>query len=121
MLFNSLDFLCPTLWFHPIQVVYEVCPGVFTNDGVESSLDVIANHKLSWSDIHMAIEINHLKTYNTLLNDVNRELFGMNKNFNEPLSTEEGAYISRGYVENKKFDELGDEKLLGTRYLIRDD
>lgn len=88
----------------PAMVIYEVYPGIFQNDGVESSLDVIANHRLNWNDVLMAFRINHLKAYNALINDLFRECFGLNNDFNEPKQTKEDLYVNNGFVEKLSFE-----------------
>ena len=98
LLKEYLDKLKPQL------VIYEVYPLIFSNDGVESSLDVIANHSLTIDDIKMSLKVNHLKTYNVLINDVFREAFSLNDDFLEPLVTKEDTYINGGYVEKNEFE-----------------
>ncbi|MCX6267461.1 MAG: hypothetical protein NTW16_08910 [Bacteroidetes bacterium] len=48
----------------PKLVIFEVFPGVFTNDGVESSLDLITNSDINIGTVMMTLRINNLITYN---------------------------------------------------------
>ena len=103
----------------PKLVVYEVYPGIFQNDGVESSLDILANHELSWNDVKMAFEIRHLKTFNVLVNDVFRETIGLNDNFTEPLTTSEDQYVKGGYVEKIDFKDHKKKNFKESSYTLR--
>ncbi|OEK01624.1 hypothetical protein BFP97_08900 [Roseivirga sp. 4D4] len=84
---------------NPQLVIYEVYPGIFQHDGVESSLDIIANEPLNWRTIDMALTVNHLKTYNTLIFDVFVESLGLYDSYQEPLTRGDDLYVSGGYVE----------------------
>jgi hypothetical protein len=86
---------------NPKIVIYEVFPGIFSSDGVESSLDIIANDKNDEESIKMAFEINHLKVYNTLIYAFYRDFFDKNKDYNENIRKEDDLYIKGGYVEKK--------------------
>ncbi len=89
---------------NPDLVIYDVFPGIFESDGVESSLDVIANETFNWHTIRMAFQVNHLKTYNVLVNDLFVEGLRINRGFKEPRykSKDNDSYIQGGYVEKDK-------------------
>lgn len=93
---------------NPKMIIYDVYPGTFSIDGVESSLDLIANDKNDLESIKMAFELNNIKIYNTLIYAGFADFFNLNKNFVEPIKKGEDTYISGGFVENKihyyKFD-----------------
>lgn len=94
MLLNRyLDRLNPKL------VVYEVYPLTFSIDGVEASLDVIANDRNDWHSIEMAVASGHIKTLNTLVYGLYRDLAGRNQNVKEPKQVKGDTYIPGGYVE----------------------
>jgi poly-D-alanine transfer protein DltD len=95
LLKRYLDQLSPEL------VIYEVFPGSFNSDGVESSLDIIANDNNDFQSLLMAVKINHLKTYNTLIFGLYNDVFGWNRDFQEPLSKNSGTYIEGGYVKTE--------------------
>lgn len=59
----------------PSSVVFEVYPYVFSSDGVESSVDLIANDNIDKNTFLMAAKINNIKTYNTLLYAYVKRLF----------------------------------------------
>lgn len=93
LLNRYLDILKPKL------ILFDVFPESFSNDGVESSLDIIANSKNDWESIKMALTINHLKTYNTLIYGFFRDAFKLNANFTEALVKDKDVYIKNGFVD----------------------
>jgi hypothetical protein len=82
----------------PKLVIYEVFPGVFLNDGVESSVDLISNGKIDYRTVLMALRINNLITYNTLFFHSFKKLFFKEK-FNEPVCKAGECYIPGGFVQ----------------------
>jgi len=96
LLENYLDSLRPKL------VVYEVCPFVFSLDGVESSLEIIANDGIQDNSLGLTLKQNHLKVYNAMIFTTYRRLF-----FNDLENTKEGiknnndTYIPGGFVDIK--------------------
>jgi hypothetical protein len=87
---------------NPKLVVFEVNPGFFTSDGVESSLDLIANDYNDLNTFKMALEQTNTKVYNTFLYAIGERLFGDTPNLK--LETyHKGGYVSRDsltYNEN---------------------
>lgn len=86
---------------NPKLVIYEVYPATFTIDGVESSLDIIANDNIDLHSLNMALQINNIKTYNALIYGFICELLGLNESFSEPIIKGNDKYISGGYVKKK--------------------
>ncbi len=86
---------------NPGFVIFEVSPDVLASDGVESAVDVIANDKNDFISLKMALKINNVKVYNTLLYAFMNDLFNVNKNFEEPVvkPKRNDTYIPGGYVE----------------------
>lgn len=84
----------------PEIAIYEISPLTFLNDGVESSLDIIANTNISIETIKMAFQINNLKTYNALLYAICRKTLNFKK-YNEPKVIGEDSYIQGGFVERE--------------------
>ncbi|MBO3698362.1 hypothetical protein [Roseivirga sp. E12] len=85
--------------FKPKLIIYEVYPGIFQNDGVESSLDIISNEPLNWNTVSMALKVNHLKTFNVLNYDIFVEALGLKKYYQEPLIKDDERYVRGGYVQ----------------------
>ena len=93
LLAKYLDILNPKL------VLYEISPDCFTNDGVESSLDIIANNGIDLQTFWMACELNNIKTYNSFIYALYRNIFNRNKGIDEDKSKENDRYVSGGFVE----------------------
>lgn len=87
---------------NPKKIVYEVCPSIFSTDGVEASLDLIANDEIDSLVIQLAFQQNHIKVYNTLLFGFYRKALRRNQNFKELPQKAEDTYIKGGFVEREK-------------------
>jgi poly-D-alanine transfer protein DltD len=95
---------------NPSSVVYEVYPYTFSSDGVESSVDLIANSSIDGNTVSMATEVNNIKTYNTLLYAYIKRLFTKEKPLQEKLSlvSENGhskdytTYVPGGFMARRK-------------------
>jgi hypothetical protein len=85
----------------PKLVVYEVNPVAFGTDGVESSVDVISNDSINVDTFRMASKVNSIKTYNTLIYALYRQISGIGKNLKEMPVHNNDTYISGGFVETK--------------------
>lgn len=87
---------------NPKVVIFEVCPFVFSLDGVESTLEFISNRKIDIETVKLALKQNHLKIYNTLIYSMYRELVHHDKaNFSEGRKRHNDEYIDGGFVEIK--------------------
>lgn len=85
----------------PKRVVYEVYPLIFCSDGVESALDIISNDKNDKHSLEMAMELDHLLIYNSLLYSGIREFVGLNSSFEEKNWKVISQYVSGGYVDRQ--------------------
>lgn len=108
---------------NPKLIIYEVYPDNFASDGVESSLDLIANDKNDLKSIKMALKINNLKTYNSLIYGIMADIFNLNKDYVEPLQRGEDSYIKGGYVSHKlqyyKFENYKKQEWVFRDYQIK--
>ncbi len=86
---------------NPKLIIYEVYPATFLSDGVESSLDIIANDRNDFESIRMALTQNHIKVYNTLIYGFYRDIFRTNINYKEEIVKGDDTYIEGGFVEKK--------------------
>ena len=88
---------------NPKIVVFEAFPGVFSSDGVESAMDLIANDKIDYQTIKMALDLNHVKVYNTLICGMIRDLLNLDSDFVEPerIQKWKDTYIKGGFVEKE--------------------
>ncbi len=85
---------------NPKLIIIEVFPGTFVNDGIESSLDIIANIPIDWDMVKLTFSQNHLKVYNSLIFSLYKQnLFGI-ENVNIPVNSND-LYISGGFNEKK--------------------
>ncbi|MFA5967478.1 MAG: hypothetical protein WC805_03150 [Patescibacteria group bacterium] len=85
--------------FNPKLIIYEVCHDSFSSDGVESSLDIIANDRIGWDTWQMVGDTLNIKTINALIFGLYKQQFSSNANFIEPATKNGDTYISGGYVE----------------------
>lgn len=92
---------------NPKIVVFEVNTDVFSNNGVESAIDLISNEKINYELLKMVLQINNIKLYNTLVFSFFNQRVGNFLEFKENIENEKDKYTSNGFVEAKKneFDE----------------
>ena len=83
----------------PKKIIFEVCPQSLSSDGIESALDIISNGKIDCQTIKMAIDLNHIKVYNTLIYSGIRQLLNLDHDFIEAQHIGKDTYISGGYVQ----------------------
>lgn len=95
LLKRHLDEISPKL------VIYEVSSGAFSGDGVESSLDIIANDRNDLHSITMALSQNHIKVYNALIYGLYSDIFGRNRGYAENIKKGDDRYIAGGFVEKE--------------------
>lgn len=93
LLDRYLDLMAPKL------VIYEVYPGIFSSDGVESAMDIIANDKIDIDAVKMALELNHIKVYNTLIYALFRQFSSLDNSFEEDIKKGADTYVAGGFVE----------------------
>ncbi len=87
---------------NPKIIVFEVCPFVFSLDGVESTLEIISNDNIEFETIKLALKQNHLKIYNTLIYAIYREIFHDDiNNYSESRKRNNDTYVDGGFVELK--------------------
>lgn len=86
---------------NPKLVIYEVYPEIFSLDGVESALDIISNDDNDLASLKMAVELNHIKVYNTLIYSKIREWTHLNDRRIELPVKYMDKYIEGGFVERE--------------------
>lgn len=83
----------------PTLVVLTLDPSILNNDGVEASLDLLANGPIDAHALTMALRTWHLKTWNTLVHcSAKRCLFGP-LDHSESLRIGMNTYVPGGFVE----------------------
>jgi len=105
---------------NPKLIVYEVNPVAFCSDGVESSVDLISNDVVDMETIAMAFNVNNIKTYNTLIFAIYRQLTGFGKARTELRKYYDDTYIPGGFVENKLKFYKENESFPKTSYKFKD-
>ena len=85
----------------PKTVIYEVYPVTFTEDGVESALDLLASDALDVNTLKMVFKLNQITVYNTFLYAYFRQLLSLNNSFTEQVKKGDDTYINGGFVERK--------------------
>lgn len=95
LLERYLDSLNPKL------IIYEVYPLTFNIDGIESSLDLIANDNNDFNSILMSLKSKHITTFNTMVYALFLDIFSRKSKYEEPIKKDGDTYISGGFVEKK--------------------
>jgi hypothetical protein len=101
---------------NPELVVYEVYPRSLSIDGAESALDLIANDKIDYLTIKMALDLNNIKVYNTLIFGMIRKLLNLDNDFVEPIQKLEDIYVKGGFVERNNSFFKANETLLKKKW-----
>ncbi len=93
-------------------IVIDVNPLMFTIDGVESSLDLIANDNFNKDLFILALNVNNLKVYNTLIYAYYKHHFYKNDKVKTDKKRGKDTYISGGFIERdlNYFKEIKHEK-----------
>ena len=84
---------------NPKTIIYEVSPASFCSDGIESTLDIIANTKINSDIILLSMKQNHIKVYNALIYNLYKQIFYKNKYYVDKNFYKDDTYVSGGYVE----------------------
>lgn len=97
LLDRYLDQLDPKL------TIIEVYPGTFGVDGVESSLDLIANAGVDLPMARMALRVGNIKTINALIYSSERQLLGLDAHFSEAgkHAGQTDTYVRGGFLERR--------------------
>ncbi len=106
---------------NPKVVIFEVCPFVFSLDGVESTLEIISNREVDQETVKLALKQNHLKIYNTLIYSIYREFVHHDKaGFSENTKRKNDTYIDGGFVEIKLFH-YKPEKFVNKKWIYNEE
>jgi len=106
---------------NPRLVIYEVSPNVFESDGIESGLDIISNDKIDFASLQMALRLNDIKVYNSLLFAYYEQWVGANKNLSEPVTREILTYTKGGYEQSPMNFYKDDSVYVHRDYVLADD
>ncbi|HQV51310.1 MAG: hypothetical protein IPI00_15985 [Flavobacteriales bacterium] len=83
----------------PDVIIMEVNPILFSSDGVESALDLIANRPIDLATVGMVVRENHIKTTNALFYGTLRQTLDFDDDLIEAAQEDDGQYIPGGFVE----------------------
>lgn len=86
---------------HPKIIIYEVNPLIFTDEGIESALDIVSNDRNDLESLKMSLELNNLLVYNTLFFAFYIDLFVHKSPFIENKKKGGDTYIEGGFVEKE--------------------
>jgi hypothetical protein len=106
---------------NPKLVVVDIHPGLFSSDGIESTLDLLNNGKLNFDLMSLALKSRNIKVYNTMLVAGFRQAFDLNRDFKEPIRRGHDTYVPGGYVETyQTFKPKGRNKAGSVTYKVSD-
>ena len=86
---------------NPKYVIFDIYPGMFSSDGVESSFDLISNDYNDWDTLKMALKLKNVKVLNTWIYAFSQELFHNSMRDKESSKKGINTYIEGGYVERE--------------------
>ena len=90
---------------NPKMILFEVYPGVFQNDGIESTTDLISNDHIDVEICKLAIKSGNVKLINTLIYGLYQEyVCNIRGAFVEDRLKEGDIYISGGFVEKLDYN-----------------
>ena len=85
---------------NPKLVIFEASPAAFSNNGVESTLDIISNSKITFKLFKLAFKTHKPIVCNTLIYSLYRDIFfNEKKKFYENRRRNHDTYIRGGFVE----------------------
>lgn len=101
----------------PKLIIYEVYPNALSSDGIESSLDLIANDENDLYSLVMTFELEHIKVFNTFIYAGFKDVFNFSESFNESINKEDDKYVKGGYVE-REIEHYTPESLLSKEIVL---
>jgi poly-D-alanine transfer protein DltD len=84
---------------NPKTIVFEVHPGVFSSDGIESYFDLLDSDKLDVDMFKACLKTNHILVYNSLIYSSFKSIFGIDKNEKIDSIYSGYKYIQGGFVQ----------------------
>ncbi len=85
----------------PKKIIYEIYPGTLSLDGLESTLDIIANDKVDYLSFLLGFKQFNIRSTNMLIYSIYRTLTSDFERLEEPDIKGKDKYISGGYVEKE--------------------
>ena len=105
---------------NPKVVVYEVNPGPFEINGVESAIDILSNLKtIDWQSIKMASKMENIKVYNSTIFYFFKKNLTDSKKYNRKrlkdgvdTYVEYGGYVERNATNDKPVEHISRKLIL---------
>lgn len=89
---------------NPKSILFEVYYGVFLNNGIESTTDLISNDHIDAEICKLAIKSKNIKVINTLIYGAYQEYCrGIRNTYQEKIIKEGDMYVKGGYIEKKEY------------------
>ncbi|MBP7409493.1 MAG: hypothetical protein KA941_12110 [Flavobacteriales bacterium] len=88
----------------PELVLYEVHASRFQDEGLESTLDLVANGGMDAPTWELVMRLRHVKALNAALHATGRALLNSDANVEQPAVKRGDRYIGYGYVEHEGAD-----------------
>lgn len=89
------------LQLQPKAVVYAVDPSLFSADGVESAIDLIANDKKDYRTFLMALRLSNIMVYNTLAYSLMMDRINTPDSFRKKENMQLDTYVAGGFVDRE--------------------
>lgn len=108
----------------PKMIVFEVYPGVFQGDGIESTTDLISNDHIDYEICKLALLSENVKVINTLIYGLYQEyICNIRESFVEDRCKDGDVYVFGGYVEKTEFSPFVRDSIspCNTPIIIRQD
>lgn len=96
----------------PKEIVFQVSPFIFAIKGVESTVDILSNDKVDDSSIALALKINDINVYNSLIFSAFEDFTGKKITSKEKTKHKNNTYISGGYLETNSLEYKGDQAII---------
>lgn len=85
----------------PRLAIMEVHPSRFSDPGIESALDFIANRPIDRHTVRMALRLPDVLIWNALAYGLVRQCSGFDERMPEPLERKQDRYVAGGFVERR--------------------
>ncbi|CAM4240167.1 hypothetical protein [Gillisia hiemivivida] len=86
---------------NPDFIILDIYPEMFSSDGVESSIDLIANDNNDWDTFNLNLKHLNAKVFNSYIYSLFQQNFTASLHKKEPLQRGSSKYVKGGYVERK--------------------
>lgn len=96
----------------PKEIIFQVSPFIFAIKGVESTVDILSNDEVDASSIALALKINDINVYNSLLFSAFEDITRQKITSKEKTIQNNNTYIPGGYVENTRLDYRGNQAII---------